>query len=150
MTRTVWVSAMVVALCGSLAHVNAETIRGKVVNAAGKALEGVTVSARDEAMQKTISVFSQADGSFKIDGLRDVKFNVRARLMGQLDEAQEAVAVGATLSFAMKPATGEDLEEQRTAARSTPIIIWRRSTPSWATRPCPAPSPPPASIHSSR
>ncbi|MCZ6772920.1 MAG: carboxypeptidase regulatory-like domain-containing protein, partial [Proteobacteria bacterium] len=116
MIRTASVAAMALVLCVSVAHVDAATIRGKVVDASGKPMEGVTVSAFDEAHQKSISVFSQADGSFTIDGLRDATFKVRARLLGQLDEWQEDVGVGATgVSFAMKPATGEDLEDQRTA-----------------------------------
>ena len=115
MTRTVWVAAMALALCVST-HVDAATINGKVVDASGKAMEGVTVSAFDEERRQSVSVFSQADGSFAIDGLRDVAFNVRARLMGQLDAWQEDVDAGATgVAFAMKPAKGEALEMQRTA-----------------------------------
>ncbi|MCZ6772917.1 MAG: carboxypeptidase-like regulatory domain-containing protein, partial [Proteobacteria bacterium] len=91
MTRTVWVAAMALAFCVSTTHLNAEMINGKVVDASGKAMEGVTISAFDEERQQSISVFSQADGSFEIDGLRDVKLKVRARLMGQLDEWQEDV-----------------------------------------------------------
>ena len=39
MTRRVWVAAMALALCVSMAQVDAETIRGKVVDASGKAME---------------------------------------------------------------------------------------------------------------
>ena len=66
MTRTVSVAVMSLALCMSMTQVDAETINGKVVDASGKAMEGVTVSAFDEERQQSISVFSQADGSFAI------------------------------------------------------------------------------------
>jgi len=77
-------------------------------------MEGVTVSAFDEDRQKSTSVFSQADGSFAINGLRDAAHSVRARLMGQVDEWLEDVEVGMTdVSFKMQPATGRDLQNQR-------------------------------------
>ena len=125
MTRIVWLATFAFALCASMADVDAATISGKVVDAAGKAMEGVMVSAFDEDRKQSISVFSQANGSFTIDGLRDVAFNVRARLMGQLDEWQEDVAAGATgVSFAMKPAQGEELEIQRTADSGFSMLKW--------------------------
>jgi streptogramin lyase len=125
MTRTVEATAIAFALCVLTTHLDAATINGKVVDTSGKPLEGVTVSAFDEARDQSISVFSQADGSFKIDGLRDVTFNLRARLMGQQDEWQEDVQSGTTrISFAMKPAEGEDLEDQRTANSGFSMLKW--------------------------
>ena len=102
MTKTGQVTALAFALCVFTTHLDAATIKGKVVDASGKALEGVTVSAFDEERNQSISVFSQADGSFTIDGLRDVTLSVRARLMGQLDEWQEDGRAGSRLSFAMQ------------------------------------------------
>jgi len=75
MTRKLWITGMALVLGALTARVDAEAIRGKVVDASGKAMEGVTVSAFDKERQQSISVFSQADGSFRIDGLRNVKFN---------------------------------------------------------------------------
>ena len=120
-------AAMFLALVASTAFVDAKTISGKVTNAKGKAIEGVTVSAftKDFDKIKTISVFSQTDGAFAIDGLRNRKYWVRARLMGQLDEWQKDVDAGATgLSFAMKPAKGKDLENQRTADSGFSMLKW--------------------------
>ena len=48
MNRRVWLTATAVALFVPVVNANAETIRGKVVNAAGKAMGGVMVSAFDE------------------------------------------------------------------------------------------------------
>ena len=109
---TMKTAAIFLALVASTAFVDAKTISGKVTNAKGKVMEGVMVSAftKDFDKIKTTSVFSQADGAFAIDGLRDRKYYVRARLLGQLDEWQKNVDAGATgLSFAMKPAKGKDL-----------------------------------------
>ena len=71
------------ALC--LCQVHAALIQGKVTDASGKVMEGVMVSAFDDERRQSTSVFSQADGTFRIDGLREVNFKVRARLMGPLD-----------------------------------------------------------------
>ena len=125
MTRTVLITAMVLAFSVSMTQADAKTIRGKVTDASGKAMEGVMVSAFDEERKQSISVFSQADGSFAIDHLRDVEFNVRARLMGQLDQWQDDVDAGATgVNFKMKPAKGEDLEMQRTADSGFSMLKW--------------------------
>ena len=117
--------AMVLAFFVSMTFADGKTISGKVTNASGKAMEGVMVSAFDAARQQSTSVFSQADGSFTIDGLRAVKFNVRARLLGQLDVWKKDVAAGADkLSFAMKPAKGEALEIQRPANSGFSMLKW--------------------------
>ena len=124
MTRTAC-CAIALGLCLSMAQTNAETIRGKVVDASGKAMEGVMVSAFDEDRKQSVSVFSQKDGVFLLDGLRETTFSVRARLLGQLDEWEEDIEGGAKgLSFTMKPATGEDLEIQRTADSGFSMLKW--------------------------
>ena len=125
MVRKVSLAALALALSLGAARIDAATIRGRVVDAQGKAMEGVTVSAFDEERQLSISVFSQADGSFTIDGLRDTTFQVRARLLGQLDEWQDDVDPGATdVAFKMHPATGDDLEMQRTADSGFSMLKW--------------------------
>ena len=93
-----------------------KSIHGTVTGASGKVMEGVMVSAFDADHRKSISVFSQADGSFAIDALREVDHRVRVRLMGQLDQWIEAVKPGGpALAIPMRPASGEALEEQRPA-----------------------------------
>lgn len=125
MTRSSWTAALALTLTASMATAHAETITGKIVDVSGKPMEGITVSAFDEALEQSISVFTQADGSYTIDGLRDAEFNVRARLLGQLDEWQEGIAPGTEgLIFVMKPAKGEDLEAQRTADSAFSMLKW--------------------------
>ena len=85
---------MAALLLASGLPVLANSIDGRVTNAEGKAMEGVMISAFDHDWRKSTSVFSQADGSFHLDGLRDVKLRVRARLLGQRDKWIEEVKPG--------------------------------------------------------
>jgi len=128
MTPRVRIAVMALALCISAGSVSADTISGKVLDSAGKAMEGVMISAFtvESGKRKSVSVFSQADGSFSIGGLFYEKYyKVRARLMGQLDAVKRDVKVGeSNLSFSMKPATGEDLEDQRTADSGFDMLKW--------------------------
>ena len=125
MSRFIWVAVMALALCVSIAPAFAGTITGKVVDASGKAMEGVMVSAFDDERQVSTSVFSQSDGSFSIEGLRDSSYNVRGRLLGQLDQWQNSVDSGANgVALAMAPATGEALEQQRTADSAFDMLKW--------------------------
>lgn len=107
------------------APVWASSISGKVVDGSGKAMEGVTVSAFDAEREMSVSVFSQADGSFKIDGLRDATYKVRGRLIGDLDVMQDGVKAGASgVALSMKPATGDALNAQRTADNLFGLMKW--------------------------
>ena len=119
MIRTAQIALAALALCVSATSMEAGTISGNVLDSAGKPMEGVMISAFtvESGKRKSVSVFSQADGSFSIEGLFYEKYyKVRARLMGQLDAVKRDVKAGESkLSFSMKPATGEDLEDQRTA-----------------------------------
>ena len=113
---TAWLAAVILGLTSSLPRVDAATIRGSVADASGKPMGGVMVSAFDKEQRKHVSVFSQPDGSFAIDGLRDVDHQMRARLMGLLDVEIEDIRPGTKdMSIQMTPATGMDLEEQRPA-----------------------------------
>lgn len=92
------------------------SVSGLVRDQGGKPMGGVMVSAYDTDRRMSTSVFSQPDGSFRIDELAVGEFRIRARLLGQLDRWIEDVKPGANdLGFSMEPATGMDLEYQRTA-----------------------------------
>ncbi len=104
------------ALLVANAPLSANEIRGKVIDEAGKAMEGVMISAADEDHRQTTSVFSQADGSFAIEGLRNIAYNMRARRMGHQDVWLDDVEAGGSgVLIKMLPATGLDLEDQRPA-----------------------------------
>ena len=105
--------------------VDAETIRGKVVDQAGKPIEGVMVSAIDDEHRKWTSVFTQKDGSFEVSGLRQVDHNIRTRLMGLADEWSSGVAAGThELVITTRPAKGEELELQRPASSAFSMLAF--------------------------
>ena len=92
-------------------------LSGRIQDLAGKAMSGVMVSVFDDSRRQSTSVFSQPDGSFRIEGLHESKFKIRARLLGQQDGWVENVTLGKdSIVIKMSPATGEDLEEQRPAS----------------------------------
>ncbi len=53
------------------------TIAGRIVDASGNGVEGVMVSAIDDEHRKWTSVFTRPDGTFAINGLRNVNHHVR-------------------------------------------------------------------------
>jgi streptogramin lyase/mono/diheme cytochrome c family protein len=75
------------------------------------------VSAFDDEDRQSTSVFSQADGSFRIENLHEATFRIRARLPGQRDQWIERVELGdGDVRITMEPATGKELEAQRPAS----------------------------------
>ena len=104
---------------------NADAIRGKVADKMGRPVEGVMVSAIDDEHRKWTSVFTQTDGSFAIDGLRNVKHNIRTRLMGLADEWYSEVAAGTDdLVINARPAAGDELESQRPASSAFSMLAF--------------------------
>ena len=92
-------------------------VSGLVKGVSGKAMGGVMVSAFDAGRRQSTSVFSQADGSFRIDSLPDATFGIRARLPGQGDQWIENVKLGKeAIEITMEPASGKELEAQRPAS----------------------------------
>jgi putative heme-binding domain-containing protein len=93
------------------------TIAGRIVDASGDGVEGVMVSAIDDEHRMWTSVFTRTDGTFTINGLRNVNHHLRTRLMGMADEWQSDVAPGTdNLTIKTRPAKGEELELQRPAS----------------------------------
>ncbi len=116
MSKSVWLGALALALTVFNTRVNAETIRGKVVDQSGRPIEGVMVSAIDDEHRKWTSVCTQENGSFAISGLRNVDHNIRTRLMGLADEWSSEVAAGThDMVIQTRPALGDELEVQRPA-----------------------------------
>jgi len=92
------------------------SVSGIVKDQSGKAMGGVMVSAFDDERRQSTSVFSQADGSFRIENLHEATFRIRARLPGQRDRWIEKVSLGGdAIAITMEPATGKELEAQRPA-----------------------------------
>jgi len=113
-----WISlfAIPVLSLSMIGSVQAESIRGSIVDTSGKPIEGVMVSAIDDEHRKWASVFSQRDGSFEISGLRNVDHHIRTRLMGLADVWKSDVAAGTDdMVIQTRPAVGDELEVQRPA-----------------------------------
>ena len=100
-------------------------IHGRVTSATGGPLEGVMVTAYDEDLEMGTSVFTAADGKFELRGLRKTTHQVRVRRPGKLDEWVDDVEPDSdALALTMEPATGEDLQLQRTAASAMGLMKW--------------------------
>ncbi len=117
MKNTLLTAVLAASILAAADGIYAETISGTVSDPSGKPIAGVMISAFDKGHRKFVSVFSQGDGSFVIDGLRKVKHDVRARLMGFDDEWSDGKKPRAgSLEFKLKAATGDDLQDQRPAS----------------------------------
>lgn len=115
---------MTVLLAGAVCAPSfAAEISGVVKDAAGNPMGGVSVSAIDESMEMSVTVFSQPDGSFSIDGLADKEYQVRARLLGQQDAFEEAEA-GSSVTLSMEPAEGFELDLQRRGDELFSMVKW--------------------------
>ena len=103
-------------------------ISGRILDAQGKAIEGVMVSAIDDEHRKWTSVFSKKDGSFSISGIRNKNHNIRTRLMGLADEWKSDIAAGTeNLLITCRPAVGEELELQRPASSAFGMLSFDNS-----------------------
>lgn len=103
-------------------------IRGKVVDSSGNPVEGVMVSAIDDAHRKWTSVFTQKDGEFAVRGLRNASHSIRTRLMGLADEWVSSVEPGSTdLVIKTRPAVGNELELQRPASSGFSMLAFENS-----------------------
>ncbi len=128
MKNLVLLAALVSALFLFGGHVDAETIRGKVVDQSDKPIEGVMVSAIDAEHRKWTSVFTQKDGSFAISGLRKTDHSIRTRLMGLADEWNSKVAAGThDVVIQTRPAVGDELEMQRPANSAFSMLAFDNS-----------------------
>lgn len=116
----------VVAMLGASAIASAAGISGVVMNDAGEKLGGVMITALDAKADKSITVFTDANGSFSVKGLAPAKYEVRARLLG-LSDAYEDVRLkddSESLEFTMSKADDYDLEFQRTGDNLFSLLKW--------------------------
>ncbi len=98
-----------------------ESVSGVVKDASGTPLRGVMVSAINQdyhgGFMKSISVLSQKNGKFKIDGLVSQSYDIRARFIGLEDNTVAGIEAGSrkakSVDFSMAPT--EDINLQRPA-----------------------------------
>lgn len=117
------VLAVVAWAATNAADVSDVTLSGVVIDAAGEPVRGATVTVFDEEQAKSLSVYSQADGTFAIGGLEPKDYTIRARLLGMRDTSQEVSASRSTeVKLTMEPA--EDLNPQRPAHARLNLLEW--------------------------
>ena len=91
------ITLSVLAFALSVSWTNATEIRGKVTKD-DKGVGGVFVSAHDTENRKATGVFTAADGSYTIDGLRQKDYRVRARQKGLNDVWLDDITAGTKVS----------------------------------------------------
>lgn len=123
--RTNWqMSLAAAALMAIAAPAFAASLQGVVTDDSGAPLAGAMVSAIDTELEKSITVFTDTDGKYEINGLENKAHNVRARLYGKEDTITESVDVasGNAVKLAMKPVA--DLNSQRTGDDLFSLVKW--------------------------
>ena len=130
MLRKAWILVLVLSLVAWTGAVVAEeagttSINGTVVDQDGNPIGGAKVTAFDEAQAKTITAFSQEDGTFELSGVPEGDLTLRARLIGLADTMIDISAGGsAAIEIAMKPATPDVLSQQRPGNKRLDLIRW--------------------------
>ncbi|HLF84227.1 MAG TPA: carboxypeptidase-like regulatory domain-containing protein, partial [Blastocatellia bacterium] len=101
------------------------TITGAVSDAQKKPLSGVMITAFDAVEDKTITVFTKPGGRFKLPGLTNRDYKLRARLPGFEDEfTNVAYKSGSnqSVAFRLKPAAAPKM--QQTSVDRIRLIKW--------------------------
>lgn len=105
------------------------TLSGTVRTPTGKPLGNVFVTAQDADRKLSVTVFSGADGHYRIDDLFPGTYNVRARKTGLGDGVVDSVKLGAmdaTVDLRLRP---ED-----SAHLATPGAAWLNALPASPTK----------------
>ncbi len=91
-----------------------ESVTGIVKDASGTPLRGVMVSAIDKALRSSVTVLSQKDGTFTLDGLHSKSYDIRGRFAGLEDNTLEGITAGGSNSTSvalnMEPAWDVNLQ----------------------------------------
>jgi hypothetical protein len=104
---------------------NSHSITGAVVDQQKKPLSGVMVTAFDAVEDKMITVFTKDGGRFKVPGLTNRDYKLRARLPGFEDEFTNGAyksGSNSPVSFHLKPAANPKMQE--TGVDRIRLIKW--------------------------
>ncbi len=88
------------------AHLSGDvSLSGWVKNRSGEAMAGVFVKVTDRSSGMTVSVLSQRDGTFRLDGLRSGKHDIAVQRMGYQSVQHSAVTLSSAsqMHFTMQP-----------------------------------------------
>lgn len=108
---------------------SASTLTGTVRTPAGKPESNVFVTAHDAGRKLSVTVLSDAAGRFRIDGLFQGTYDIRARKAGFADGTVESLALGdndASADLALLPEDATHL--------ATPGAAWLQSLPASPTK----------------
>lgn len=102
----------------------AASLQGVVTDDGGAPLAGAMVTVIDTDLQKSVTVFTDADGKYEINGLEAKAHDMRVRLYGKEDTLSSAVDVasGKAVAFSMKPVS--DINLQRTGDDLFSLVKW--------------------------
>jgi len=112
-------------LCGSavFAQTGSSTLSGRITDATGAALPGVTVTATNDATGFTRTVVADADGAYRLPSLLPGMYTVVADLSGfgtlTTNKVEVNVATDRTLNVTLKPAA---MKEQITVTAESPLV----------------------------
>jgi hypothetical protein len=121
----VWLFALLIALLAAPAFAQQGTteLRGRVVDAQGAVLPGVTVVARNQATGMFRETVSGTDGSFIASGITPGTYEVTAEIQGfkKFDRKDLVLEVGKTASIDVKMEVGS-IEQTVTVTAQSPLV----------------------------
>ena len=99
---------------------------GSVVGNDGEPIRGATVSLFSTDEQRSISVYSQPDGTYKLPAVPAGKYKLRVRLMGWLDEWKDLkeTTEPTPIQVRLRQAEGWALQSQRPAHDLMNMLEW--------------------------
>ena len=99
---------------------------GSVVGSDGEPIRGATVSLFSTDEQRSISVYSQPDGTYKLPAVPSGKYKLRVRLMGWLDEWKDLkeTTEPTPIQVRLRQAEGWALQSQRPAHDLMNMLEW--------------------------
>ncbi len=99
---------------------------GSVVGDDGKPIRGATVSLFSTDEQRSISVYSQPDGAWRLPGVAAGKYKLRVRLTGWLDEWKDLkeTTEPTPIQVRLRQAEGWALQSQRPAHDLMNMLEW--------------------------
>ncbi len=125
-TRYPWLLLLLIIGCISPLSLFAQasgSLSGRVADASGAALPGVTLRATDDATGFSRSVVTQTDGTYKFQALPPGTYSVIAELSGfattTMKRVQVNVATDRTLNVTLNPAS---VKEQITVTAEAPLV----------------------------
>jgi hypothetical protein len=121
--RGIWLAVFVLLATVSLAHAQAGTFNGRVLDQGDAVLPGVTVTATNASTGVARTTVTNAEGGYFMPGLEPGTYEVKTELTGFAPAARERVILGVnatlTLDFKMSVAS---LNETLTVTGESPII----------------------------